>query len=162
MTPPYKMTDDPIRNAGLFLIKLIAHNHLGGRVHASINASEVILSFCNGKDRANVHFFGKGHYDYAYTQDGVFVAGAKEGDLTQKTINPDLLDYLDAVLLPTKDAALAMVYDHIEDMGFYPAQMSRPDGSGYEKRTEFMDGWNAALIEITRRLACHEEPREAA
>ena len=63
---------------------------------------------------------------------------------------------------PIKDAALAMVYAHIEDMGLYPAQMSRPDGSGYEKRTEFMDGWNAALIEITRRLACYEEPREAA
>jgi hypothetical protein len=100
MTPPYKMTGDPIRDAGMFLMTLIANNRLGGRVHASINASEVILSFCNGKDRANVHFLGKGQYDYAYTQDGVFVAGAKEGDLTQKTINPDLLDYLDAVLLP--------------------------------------------------------------
>lgn len=94
------MNNDPIKDAGLFLIKLIAHNRLGDRVHASINPSEVILSFCNGQDRANIHFLGKGQYDYAYTREGVFVAGAKEGDLTQKTINPDLLDYLDAVLLP--------------------------------------------------------------
>jgi hypothetical protein len=102
------MIDDPIRDAGMFLIKLIVHNRLGGRVHVSINPSEavlpseVILSFCNGKDRANVHFLGKGHYDYAYTRGGVFVAGAEEGDLTQKTINPDLLDYLTAVILPAR------------------------------------------------------------
>jgi len=108
MTVAYKMIDDPIKDAGLFLIKLIAHNRLGDRVHVSINPSEavlpseVILSFCNGKDRANVHFLGKGQYDYAYTRKGVFVAGAEEGDLTQKTINPDLLDYLDAVILPAR------------------------------------------------------------
>lgn len=147
-----------LNDVGLFLVKLISQNGFGDRVHVSIGPSEVILSFCNGQNRANVHFLGEGHYDYAYTRDGVFVAGEQEGDLTQKNINPDLLNYLNTVPLPTKDVALAMVYAHIEDMGIYPAQMSRPDGSGYEKRTEFMNGWNEALIELTRRLAACEEP----
>jgi hypothetical protein len=48
-------------------------------------------------------------------------------------------------------------------MGIYPRSFCVPKGSkykGYEKRTEKMEGWNEALIEIIRRLALIETSKE--
>lgn len=44
-------------------------------------------------------------------------------------------------------AALGLV---IDSMGIYP-QSVKGSTKDYEQRTEFMDGWNAAVIEITRK-----------
>lgn len=53
-----------------------------------------------------------------------------------------------AMLHPTPD----MVSNALEELGIYPAAFV----GTYDKRTEFMEGWNAALIEIGKQLAVLE------
>jgi hypothetical protein len=62
-----------------------------------------------------------------------------------------------------KETALNLLNAQIDDMGIYPRSFCVPKGSeykGYEKRTEKMEGWNEALIEIIRRLALIETSKE--
>jgi hypothetical protein len=41
--------------------------------------------------------------------------------------------------------------DLLENMGIYPEQGYTTDGR-YEKRTEFMNGWNEALLSLTQEV----------
>jgi hypothetical protein len=62
-----------------------------------------------------------------------------------------------------KETAYRLLWSEIDKMGIYPQSIRVPEGSeykGYEKRTEFMEGWNTALIEIVRRLAVVETLKE--
>lgn len=45
---------------------------------------------------------------------------------------------------------LEAIIDHITDVSVYP-QSVRGTENDYEKRTEWMDGWNAATAEMIRR-----------
>ena len=47
-------------------------------------------------------------------------------------------------------------YNALAEMGIYPQSFEDRDGKGYSKRTDWMDGWNAALIEFTKKLAASE------
>ena len=70
---------------------------------------------------------------------------------------------LTKITLEIKETAFNLLWTQIEDMGIYPRSFCVPKGSeykGYEKRTEKMEGWNEALIEIIRRLALIETSKE--
>ncbi len=38
------------------------------------------------------------------------------------------------------------------DLGIYPKSIHDPKGGGYEERTPYMEGWNAAVMECTKEL----------
>lgn len=70
---------------------------------------------------------------------------------------------LTKITLEIKETAFNLLWTQIEDMGMYARSLCVPEGSeykGYEKRTEKMEGWNEALMEITRRLALVETSKE--
>ena len=69
-------------------------------------------------------------------------------------------------LLPEDEIKrLESIVDHITDVSVYP-QSVRGGPGAYEKRTEWMEGWNAATSEMIRRyeeatrLGWKPEPRD--
>jgi hypothetical protein len=63
---------------------------------------------------------------------------------------------LTKVTLEIKETAFNLLCAQVDEMGIYPKEFV----GHYEKRTEKMEGWNKALIEIIGRLALVETSKE--